>query len=280
MLRRLLLILVVLALAFPALAWNATGHMVISEIAYKRLMPKARREIERLLKIGGTPTTNDVLTAAVWADDARTRQNGPWHYIDLYFRLDGKTTNLKPDSENVVWAMSYFALILQNRNRPDSERADALRYLLHFVGDIHQPLHCVALVSDQFPEGDRGGNLYAVAPRSGGRIKNLHYLWDSAAGFFPNIERPLETGSRAEIASLAMESLRSVSAGDLRRATNVHDPMAWAKEGQDIARKDVYSTPDGVVPSSDYLEKCKRISRNRAAIAGARLADLLNRLLS
>jgi hypothetical protein len=278
---RFLLTLVVALTFTNCLAWNATGHMVIADIALRSLKPRAKVEALRLLHVGGTADTTDFRGAAVWADDTRTKENGSWHYIDIFFRQDGKPTSLRPDAENVVWAIDKFSRILADKSRPDLERADALRYLLHFVGDIHQPLHCTALVSDQFPTGDRGGNLYAVEPRDGTRRPhNLHYLWDEGAGIFTRVERPLDAAGEERIKGLADSALSSVSSTDLKVARQDRNPMDWAKEGQTLAKTAVYVTPDGQTPTQPYIASAQKLSQKRAVIAGFRLADLLNRLLA
>src|SRR5579871_4985950 len=138
---RILVNLGSLAVATSCFAWNATGHIMIAAIAEGRLDPVAFDECNRLLKIGGTANTTDFIQASCWADDTKTKENGPWHYIDIPYRNDGKPTTTKPGEENVVWAINHFLPILKDKTKPDPERADALRYLIHFVEDIHQPLH-------------------------------------------------------------------------------------------------------------------------------------------
>jgi hypothetical protein len=278
--RRLLGILLPALLVPNALAWNATGHEVIASIAWKQLNPAVKAQIEKLLDFNEA-SLGKFYEAAVWADDTRSSANGPWHYIDLYFRKDGKSTNLVPDKENVVWAIDRFSGILADKSKPAATRAEALKYLLHFVGDIHQPLHCVALVSDQFPQGDRGGNLYAVEPRTGAgrRPHNLHYLWDDGGGLFPRIDRPLSAEGVKEVDRIA-SSLSPGPQGAFRAVTRVTDPMKWAIEGQALAKSVVYATPDGQTPTGDYIKSVQATTRIRAMTAGARLAFLLNRLLA
>ncbi len=155
---RAVLLLTLIALAGSASAWIDTGHMVVASIAYRNLTPKVRQRAEELLKFVADEKSNTFITASCWADDHKNNADREWHYIDLHFRADGTpTANRKPPTENVVWAIEKFSRVLADKRAKPEERGIALRYLLHFVGDIHQPLHCVARDTDLFPNGDRGG---------------------------------------------------------------------------------------------------------------------------
>ena len=83
-------------------AWNDTGHMVVAEIAQRQLRANVKQEVSRLLAIGATQKTDSIATAACWADDFKTNQNGLWHYINYHFRTDGRPTFNIPEAENVT----------------------------------------------------------------------------------------------------------------------------------------------------------------------------------
>lgn len=270
-----------LAAAPWAHAWNDFGHMVVSSVAERQLTYNAKMKILQLVKVGGTLKTNELLTAACWADDTKTRENGPWHYINHHFRTDGKPTSHGPLPQNVVWAIQKFSGDLKNASKPESERADALRYLLHFVGDIHQPLHCVARGTDAFPEGDRGGNEFKILSPAGfdPAPRNLHFLWDMGGGEFPNVERPLDARSRDAVAEAAELAIKLNPDSKMMREIENMDPHAWAREGLALAKKSVYALEENKVPSRAYLEECRRISQRQVALAGYRLGKLLNSLL-
>ncbi len=279
---RTLFALITLLVATSAQAWHATGHMVVADIAWRNMTPKAQAEAMRLVVIDAPAKSPDFFTAAVWADDTKTRENGPWHYIDLYFRADGKPTNLKPDAENVVWAIGKFSKTLSDKSASDKDRGQALRYLLHFVGDIHMPLHCSSRVTDANPKGDAGGNKFIAQDPSetvGRRGKNLHTIWDSGCGFFPELQRPLADESKTKLESLADACLAELNDADKSSAHSVTEPMAWANEGFHLAKDVVYTTPENKTPSKKYIETGQALCRKRVAIAGLRLADLLNRIL-
>lgn len=254
--------------------------MVIAQIAEKRLQLDVRRQCEELLAVGGDFKTNTFVTAACWADDTKSRENGAWHYINVHFRTDGKKTDNKPEPENVIWAIEKFSKVLANRSLPKAERADALRYLIHFVGDVHQPMHNVARDTDTFPNGDRGGNDFPVVspPSLKPEPRNLHFLWDIGGGLFPSVPRPLDVRGKREIADLADRIVALMPATSLSGVDDP-DPSRWSAESVALAKSRAYSLPVGSVPTDQYLRAAQRASAERAALAGYRLANLLNKLL-
>lgn len=267
------------AVSAGAFAWNATGHMLVADIAQRNLRAEVDLECSRLLKVGATTQAYDFVTAGPWADAVRNdrKETGPWHYINFHFRTDGKPVTNEPEPSNVIFAIDQQATILADRTKPDMERADALRYLIHFVGDVHQPLHATAKDSDAFPKGDRGGNDFkiGVAPMFRQQQRpptNLHALWDGGGGLFPDLgQNPL---ARQIIDLQAMTLLATVPA-----PATFGTPKTWADESFGLAKSFVYSTPEGDVPSGAYLAQTQSISAHQAAFAGYRLADLLNHLL-
>lgn len=254
--------------------------MVVADIALRRLAPKARAAAERLIALDKTPATPDFITASAWADDTKTRETGPWHYIDLYFRADGRPTDLKPDAENVVWAIHRFSEVLKNRGASSRDRAEALRYLIHFVGDIQQPLHCSSRVTDDQPRGDAGGNrFYLGSPSPARRASNLHSIWDAGCGVFPTVDRPLSGAGRAKIDQIADRALAELDGSTRKAAIRDMDPMSWAIAGHLLARKYVYSLPEHTDPSAGYLSLGQKLALKQVALGGLRLAALLNQLL-
>lgn len=278
---RFLLLACLSALATVANAWIDTGHMVVARIAEQRLSLDVRKECERLLNYGGNERTSTFVTSACWADDFKTGQNGPWHYTNEHFRTDGKPTRNQPLAENVVWAIERFSKIVANRSLPNAERAEALRFLIHFVGDVHQPMHNIARDTDTFPSGDRGGNDFPVVspPNLKPEPRNLHFLWDIGAGLFPSVKRPLTGEGQATIQSIA-DAVTTQFPHTSFPSLSVMDPAKWSEEGVALAKTAAYAdlTP-GSVPTDRYLERARAASAKQAALAGYRLAALLNRLL-
>ncbi len=277
---RSLALFAALVAAAAAHAWNATGHMVIAAIAEANLSSAARTEAKRLLAVDATRTgSDDFVAVGPWADDVRNdrKETGPWHYKDFYFRADGKPAKNKPDDINVVSKIIGLTKILADRSRPDGERAEALRFVIHFVGDVHQPLHATSRESDSRPAGDRGGNDFPVLQPDGSErgAKNLHSLWDGGAGLLQNYPREESRAvavaeARALMATLPRTSLKN--AGD-------SNPDDWAKESFEAAKRNVYGTPEGAVPSPQYIEASRALAARRLALAGYRLADLVNKAL-
>ncbi len=144
--------------------------------------------------------TSNFVTAAVWADDFKTALGtGGWHYIDIPISLDGTSTNggFYPPS-NVVYAINLCITNLQNRPLNLSNRAVALRYLIHFFGDITQPLHCSTGVSATETGGDAGGNFFSIG---GGTWSKLHFLWDDGGGYLTDSVTPPLNSTKITILS-------------------------------------------------------------------------------
>lgn len=166
--RRLLLAITVL-LALPPLAhaWGSAGHHVVAQLAEAQLTPKARTEVNRLLALEPGSTLASIST---WADEHKNPSTAAWHYVNL---PRGSCTYVAerdcPGGQCVVAAIERQAAILAS-DATDGKRLTALKYLVHLVGDIYQPLH--AGYGD-----DRGGNKYQL--QAFGRGSNLHSLWDS-----------------------------------------------------------------------------------------------------
>ena len=280
MLRRCTPVIAFLALAVPSFAWIDTGHMVIAQIAQTRLQLSVSQECDRLLAIGCDEKTNTFVMCACWADDHKTKENGPWHYTNVHFRTDGKPTTMKPEAENVVWAIEKFSKLVADRKAPDAERADALRFLIHFVGDVHQPMHNTARDTDTFPTGDRGGNDFPLIgpPNLKPEPRNLHFLWDIGCGLFPSVKRPLSTDGSNQIKMIANRITSNFPVGSLAGVGD-KNPAVWSAEGVLIAKEVCYNLEPGSVPTDRYLQKGMQISAERAALAGYRLASLLNRIL-
>jgi hypothetical protein len=163
------------------------------------------------------------------------------------------------------------------------ERAEALRFIIHFVGDLHQPLHTTARDTDAFPAGDRGGNDFKILPplvlsREARPPQNLHALWDRGVGLFGEASRPLDMNSRMLIDTQA-ETLMAALPRESLPAAGDDKPMDWVMEGAAIAKSEVYRLKENQPPSNEYMRASRIIVARRAVLAGYRLADLLNKLL-
>lgn len=267
-----------LVLAAASQAWIDTGHYVVARIADKDLKPAVRRKIEELLKVNGAGDDATIVGVGPWADNHRSRESSPWHYTNLHFRTDGKKTTNKPEAENVVWAIRHFSGIIKDPKAAKADKADALRYLIHFVADCHQPLHTVARDTDEFPSGDRGGNDFKVGPVGlKPTPRNLHFLWDLGGGLLGRVEKPLNPTSMNAIDKYASDFLKSYPAS-ASQIKNIN-PDKWAQEGLALAKPVVYNLKENEPVSAAYLAKCKEVSGKRLVLAGKRLAVLLNSIV-
>ena len=266
-----------------AFGWGAAGHMMVAKIAYDRLNPRARAEADRLMKISIGPNdalqSNDFINSGRWADDIKSSKTFPKfdkdHFIDIPFSADGTPvpTN-QPEAENIVKALNDNVQILKN-STDDKARAQALRFIVHFVGDIHQPLHCVTRVTKALPNGDRGGNDFYLFNQ-----ERLHAYWDNGADTFPRSSPPPDYAPPAisQISRPADQIVKENPDSDSAwKAGGPFDFAGWAKEGNQIAIDSVYK---GLVeqqkPSDEYTRASIIIIHRRVAWAGYRLAALLN----
>jgi hypothetical protein len=294
-----------LALAQPAAAWFDMGHMTIAAAAYGRLKPHARDEVARLLKLnpdfsqwtaGASDSMGEAAAfahAATWADDIKRRpdyQRGTliddgghasdnigyadhrlhayWHYIDLPFSVDGSPT-VEPDAPNALTQIDAFAETLAS-DAPDELKSYDLVWLLHLVGDAHQPLHATSRFSRALPRGDTGGNQEKICRAFTCGMK-LHAFWDGLLG---------DTGGPRE----AIEAAGRLDPPDSARA-GIADPKIWIEESAALARGAVYTPAIGDGPGpfrldDAYQAKALQIARAQAALAAARLANLLNAALA
>jgi hypothetical protein len=269
----------VLLLSFPikTIAWNALGHMVIATIAYQNLEPAVRDKVDDL--IGHLrqeySDINSFQQAANWPDMLRGQKIETythWHYVDVFFSMDGTPIKQTIDTDNAVWALTRIEKVVKNENANPYERARFLSFLVHIVGDVHQPLHTVSLVSLNHPDGDMGGNVYFV--RYGNKQKNLHSLWDEGVGVFSENATPDRASLIANrITSTYPRAYFADQAKDF-------EPDTWVKEGMKVSQNYVYTIQEKQTPTTDYLEAGKQTAEQRAALAGYRLAGLLNQLLA
>ncbi len=277
-------------LPHSALGWWETGHQAVARIAAAHLTPAAQTRIARILSVPDSPgAVADALAAAsTWADETRAQtQTGSWHYIDLAIQDQKYDIPERCRDNNCVTArIRLFALQLSSHpaNPPVSE-LDALRYLVHFVGDVHQPLHAVS-------DADLGGNCEHVDPPVGS-AKNLHAVWDGA------IVKAIDRSERQLAADLNRRIDASTTAEQAALSTG--NPDDWAWESHELAIQDVYQklsipvepvlfpTSCAEAPlavsnltlqiRSSYIQEMEPVVRQQLTKAGLRLARLLNESL-
>lgn len=273
----------------PAHAWGAQGHHLIVEVAYAHLTPSAKAEVDRLLAYGANDQNTvcgiDSLDAAsVWPDCVRRRppfQNEEhWHYVDIPICGDAPPPCANGDC--VTAAITAAETTLRNRRAGDHERLLALARLIHFIGDVHQPLHA-ADNNDRGGNGDHAiflGSATYRTPDGRDVPNNLHGVWDT-----PLVSAALgndDVGARATLEALIAGHEAQWRGGDAQ---------SWATEAHAIAVNFIYAhwpepltcgSPAAapVVIDQAYVDAAAPIVREQLAKAAIRLATELNRDLS
>jgi hypothetical protein len=252
----------VLALLAPdAGAWGTIGHRAASTVAQAHLTPTARAAVRDLLEPDET-----LAAASLWADEHRRAlpQSAPWHYVNVPLTEPRYDARYCPASGCVVSKIHELRATLADGAAPRDERRQALRLLVHFVEDLHQPLH----VGDR---GDRGGNDSQV--QFFGRGTNLHRLWDE----------DLALRHSADEATWVAE-LDALAKSDAARAWSKGTVETWADESLALARQ-AYAAPGcgpplqpGAVLGQEYFESALVVVRLRLAQAAVRLSSMLNEI--
>ena len=216
------------AVSPQALAWGYTGHRIIAEIAEQFLEPETAHQIRDLLVVENLSTLAD---ASTWADQIRVQrpETASWHYVNIlvhpapdepsgYFAARDC-----PNDACTVAKIEQFERVLANRQASKRQRLEALKYLVHFVGDMHQPLHASN-------DHDRGGNDVTVTFM--GWQTNLHAVWDIGI-----IERAVKGNER----DYAMQLTRSMMLQDRRYTENYrmpgHSPTAMKRRALPVVNK-------------------------------------------
>lgn len=295
----------------PAFAWWDAGHMQIAYVAYKHLEAPVKDNVDALLKLNadyakwtaGAPDDKTAklyafIHAATWADDIKTKEYGYtrdkadsptagqnigyadknqhayWHFRDIKFSPDG-TPIPAPDPVNAVTqAKLLLAALPASAGASDDVRSYDLVWLLHLVGDLHQPLHAAGRFTQAIPGGDAGGNAESVIPATGETIA-LHAYWDSVFGGYSS---PYGAVFDAD----ATDGLASIVTNDA--SAQISDPQAWAEESVALAKQFAYAPPvstgkNAVLLTRDYETNARNVARGQAALAAARLANVLNTAL-
>lgn len=255
---------VLAALPLPAQAWGAMGHRLVAALAADELSPAARDEVARLLEGEAVPTLPGI---AAWADDVRAhdpvlgKRSAPWHYVNL--GEQGCSYDVARDCRHgdcVVEAIHSQTAILADRHRSRAERLQALKFVVHFVGDAHQPLHAGYA-------HDKGGNTVQVSLN--GKGTNLHSLWDS---------KLLAATALDEAAYL--QRLRELPvAVPVPLKVLPPDSAAWARQSCAIATQPGVYPPSAKLPDG-YADTWRPVLEEQLRRGGTQLALLLNAALT
>ena len=330
------LLVTLLSLPRPALAWGNTGHEAIAYLAWQQMTPATKARVMVLLQqvppittatttipgyviwVSQLPTglTDDqknrylFMRAATWADSLKheglmdsdtpppgvtvdvhigfsdQQSHGYWHFIDTAFSDDGGAVPPTPVPNVVTQIVAFREFIASSED--DLLKAYDLAWLEHLVGDIHQPLH--ASVRYNAGSGDLGGNDVKIKLTAAQKLRfecapstfapaELHAFWDDLPGSC-SAQNGLKPG-----AAFALRLPHLLTKGDARLADT--DPASWAADSLSVAEKDAYVAPigPGIVPTDGtssydittaYYNHSLGDAKDRVALAGARLAQLLN----
>jgi len=253
-----LLLLPLLMLPMAASAWSAFGHRLVGALAATQLTPQAEARVAELLRGEKEPTLAGI---AAWADELRAndpdlgKRSAKWHYLNV---PDGTCDYVPerdcPNGDCIIGAIHQQTAILADRSRPRAERAQALKFVVHFIGDVHQPLHAGR-------GSDRGGNTVQVNLE--GKGMNLHSLWDRELLAARGLDEA------AYIAYLASLPRPKVPAGGVE---------TWARESCEIISREGFYPPSAKLDPA-YLQRWRPWAENRVLVASTRLARVLNESL-
>jgi hypothetical protein len=311
MVRSVLVGAVILMLASFTFAWDDVGHRTMAYIAWQQMTPAARESVIKILRsapedsdisayyIGGpepdeTKKLEYFMLMATWADIVRERSlearnkkyhHSNWHYDDTFWKqVNGKAEILPSPEEGgvAIDKLIDFDKVLRNASATDKEKAIAIVWIEHLIGDIHQPLHTSGRVTDREPKGDQGGNLFLLTPEGTPREKqmNLHWYWDSIVGQYMPLKG--DECDREYISKVGRKIMKKYPANSLSAAMRLGEYDEWRKESFALNPTDVFS-PDLVrfqMPSEKYKKHAFQVAERQLALAGYRLAATFNQIFT
>jgi len=302
--RRLVVVGLFFVFLLNTLAWNESGHLQIAALAYEELSDADRKAADDILTNhvkyatwksehaayrADTPPAQQVslgfyvfTRAAVWPDEIRDydrpETHAYWHFIT--YPLKPKTfpyrVPLSP-TNNVVFGIGRCMDIIEDEHSGAQARAKYLSFLIHLIGDIHQPMHCGSLFNDAFkgwPDGDKGGNRFMVKETSNGSTQKLHSMWDGLLGSGDDPDN-----IKAKAAQLRTNHPPTTLAAQLA----ITDIRQWGRASRTNAVVQAYkkfshlnaTNGNAVLLPQGYKDGAKVKAREYAALAGYRLAEAI-----
>jgi hypothetical protein len=267
--KKLIALLLLLAVVSTQLvAWGPKGHAIVADIAQSRLTPLAKKNLQLLLG------TDSLASIASWADQVRRDRDESydWHFVDIpkdaagfseqrdCFRPQDNHKDAQTDHHNcVVDRIEIFSKILADEKASRADRLEALKWVVHFVGDLHQPLHAI--------DDARGGNDIKLpvfgSPKCGDYDCNLHWAWDTLL---------LEHAGYSEEEYVQHLNQLIDQQHLSQRATGT--PEDWANESHLQARQIIEQKPASI--DEQYFQSNITLVNQKLALAGLRLAAVLN----
>lgn len=301
MLSRLSVVFLLSISSSLSLAWGDFGHMTVAAIAYKYLTPESKARVATLIQlnpnysdwIADVPAESQdqvaFMKAATWPDLIKHttgyKNDGElpsasgasqnigysdklmhryWHYIDIPFSPDN-TPLIQPQAPNAQTQIATFRKTLADNHASDELKSYDLVWLLHLVGDVHQPLHATSRFTKDAPKGDRGGNEVALCAKP--CRDELHATWDGILGSGHDPGKVITYANKIAKPKGSKASIRSEA--------------KWIEESFEAAKESVYVDPVGVgigpyTLTKEYRAAARVVAKERVALAGVRLANLIN----
>ena len=275
---------VALALVAPlAQGWGPEGHAIVADMAQQHLTPAAAADVASLLRLEGLDRLDQVSS---WADANRDAfpGTGSWHYVDIPLQADGyQSARDCPQANCVVARLAQFAHVLADHAAAPQARLQALKWVVHLMGDIHQPLHAE-------DNRDKGGN--AVQVQFFGRGSNLHAMWDGgilrhALSLHPGPDYSFDHAA-VQVEAMQLDSAITPAQRAAWAPAGLvpqldHLAAGWADESHRLAQQVAYvdiAKPYGLAWSQRYQDKAWPAVRTRLEQAAVRLAEVLNESLT
>lgn len=300
--------------AIPALGWDDVGHKITAYIAWQRMTPTVRERVIEILRQAPEDSHLGVfyrpfgvesesvrrldffMIASTWPDIVRDFGSDPrfknevrnrkyhrsnWHYDDTFWKqINGGAEPLSGFQEGgvAVAKLNEFDKLIREPSASDKDKAVAIGWIMHLIGDLHQPLHTSARVTDEEPKGDQGGNLFLLTPKGTPRDKqvNLHWYWDSIVG--RNVAYDGRSSEREYIERLASKFVKKHPFASVEARLKVGDFDSLQKESFALNPTDVFSA-DLIrfsEPSKKYRQRAFAVAERQLALAGYRMGELFN----
>jgi len=325
----LLVAMAILATVGSAMAWDNRGHMMVAAIAFDQLTPATKARVAALLALNEYPVNGDnagiaeaneakaiFMMAATAPDAIKSDSNFVddgdnanaaehpdlnigfsddlmhryWHFADTAFLAPGADGTLfETPRVNAQERIRSLRQILAS-NAPDELKAYDLVWILHLVGDVHQPLHDVSRITTDRPEGDRGGNdvkLCLVSTSSCGT--KLHSFWDDAVGTGNSVKTAITAACTLEFPDNDNSVIRNdCIQGNITKpparpdGSSISDEAVWVHQGAELAQAQAYKSPPignttgPFLVDQGYKDNVHAVAEKQVLLAGARLADMLN----
>ena len=247
----------------PVHAWDATGHAIVAMLAEERLTPNTRAAVAELLE------GQSMAEVSSWPDQVRNKQTAPWHYVNIEIEETQYVPDRHcPDRQCVIAQIERFRQTLTDPSINSEKRKKALKYLVHFVGDLHQPLHAGQ-------NHDRGGNdvkvefLGQTVNPFTKKPWNLHQVWDNGL-----------LDQYAPVPKQAVAKINLYLKAHPEAEETSGQVIEWAMQSHDQARDHAYRFGSNQRLDDQYLNQALPVVEAQLARASVRLAHLLNTALT